>query len=185
MFSSASVWIQNVHLCYTIRKKVGYRKWRTHARVFSQTLAHGNSKNCMKRYSRTEGVWYSKTKCVHERCTHYLFTLSWRDTPELRVCMKRYSRTEGVWYSRNEGMWYSRTEGVWYSRTEGVWYSRTEGVHEEILEDWGYVWSDTPELRVCMKRYSKTEGVWYSRTEGVYEEILKSSEWYPQINYGF
>ena len=29
-----------------------YRKWRTRARVFSQTLAHGNSKNEIKQRNR-------------------------------------------------------------------------------------------------------------------------------------
>ena len=37
-------------IAFTERKKegtiqYGYRKWGTHARVFSQTLTHGNSKN--------------------------------------------------------------------------------------------------------------------------------------------
>ena len=30
----------------------GYRKWGTHARVFSQILAHGNSKNEIRQWNR-------------------------------------------------------------------------------------------------------------------------------------
>ena len=30
----------------------GYRKWGTHARMFSQTLAHGNSKNQIRQRNR-------------------------------------------------------------------------------------------------------------------------------------
>ena len=37
-----SIWFREKRR-YTIQH--GYRKWVTHARVFSQTLAHGNSKN--------------------------------------------------------------------------------------------------------------------------------------------
>ena len=34
----------------------GYREWGTHARVFPQTLAHGNSKNEIKIKKRTKKV---------------------------------------------------------------------------------------------------------------------------------
>ena len=38
-----------IHCLHRAKKEgtiqYGYRKWGTHARVFSQTLAHGNSKN--------------------------------------------------------------------------------------------------------------------------------------------
>ena len=50
--------------------RYGYRKWGTHARVFSQTLAHGNSKNEIRQRNRQrwkeERREYAKKQSEHE-----------------------------------------------------------------------------------------------------------------------
>ena len=61
-FTSASVFLlsHRILLCagvVALSEKAstiqyGYRKWGTHARVFSQTLAHGNSKNEIRQRKR-------------------------------------------------------------------------------------------------------------------------------------
>ena len=49
----------------------GYRTWGTHARVFSQTLAHGNSKNEIRQRNRRrhkeERREYGKKQSEHEK----------------------------------------------------------------------------------------------------------------------
>ena len=49
----------------------GNRTWGTHARVFSQTLAHGNSKNEIRQRDRRrrleERREYGKKQCGHEQ----------------------------------------------------------------------------------------------------------------------
>ena len=48
----------------------GYRKWGTHARAFSQTLVHGNSKNEIRQRNRRrweeERREYGKKQSGHE-----------------------------------------------------------------------------------------------------------------------
>ena len=53
--SRAEFYFVHVYSCTVGKMSIiqyGYRKWRTHARVFSQTLAHGNSKNEIRQRKR-------------------------------------------------------------------------------------------------------------------------------------